>query len=121
MQRLYSMFPAGAPGVALLVLRCCIATALASIAFPSEWQHRAFFALLIMLGLGLLTPMVCALAIMAVLLDLPHLRHSNPVELGIVLLSASSYAFLGPGAYSIDGRLFGRRMLVSTNSSERDD
>jgi hypothetical protein len=41
------------------------------------------------------------------------------VELGVVLLSASAYAFLGPGAYSIDGRLFGRRMLVSTDSSRK--
>ena len=113
------MFPAGPPGVALLVLRGCIATALAGIAFPTGWEHVAFLVLLGMLCVGLLTPVVCALVSVTVLLDLPHLRDGNPVELGVVLLSASAYAFLGPGAYSIDGRLFGRRMLVSTDSSRK--
>ena len=117
-QRLYSMFPAGAPGVALLVLRSCIATALSGIAFPSGWQHVAFLGWLSLLWLGLLTPAVCAVAAAAVLLDLSHLRDVNAVETGIVLLSACSFAFIGPGAYSIDARLFGRRMLVSTDSSE---
>jgi len=42
----------------------------------------------------------------------------NGIEIGIVLLSTASYACLGPGAYSIDARLFGRRILVSTDSSE---
>jgi hypothetical protein len=117
-QRLYSMFPAGVPGVALLVLRCCIAAALAGTAFPSGWQHVAFLCLLSLLFLGLLTPIVCGVAVLSVFFDLSQVRNMNPIEIGIVLLSTASYACLGPGAYSIDARLFGRRMLVSTDSSE---
>jgi hypothetical protein len=117
-QRLYSMFPAGVPGVALLVLRCCIAVALAGTAFPSGWQHVAFLCLLSLLLLGLLTPIVCGLAVLSVFLDLSEVRNMNAIGIGIILLSTVSYACIGPGAYSIDARLFGRRMLVSTDSSE---
>jgi hypothetical protein len=111
------MFPGGAPGAALLVLRGCIAGALVHVAFPTGWKHLAFLALLSLLCLGLLTPVVCAFAVLAVLLDLTYLRDISAVEVGIVLLSTSSYAFLGPGAYSIDARLFGRRVIISTGSS----
>lgn len=112
------MFPAGVPGVALLVLRCCIAVALAETAFPAGWQHVAFLCLLSLLFLGLLTPIVCGVAVLSVFFDLSQVRNMNAIEIGIVLLSTASYACLGPGAYSIDARLFGRRMLVSTDSSE---
>ena len=110
------MFPAGTPGVALLVLRGCIGAALVGITIPSGWSHIAFWALLGALCIGLLTPVVCILAVIFVLLDLPHIRGPSPVELGIILLSTCSYAVLGPGAYSIDARLFGRRILISTDS-----
>ena len=49
--------------------------------------------------------------------DLSQVRDMNAIEIGIVLLSTASYACIGPGAYSIDARLFGRRMLVSTDPS----
>ncbi len=117
------MFPTGTPGVALLVLRCCLATALAGIALPGGAPHLAFLVLLSLLCLGLLTPVVCALAVIAVLLELPYLRGVGAADVGIVLLSTLAYAFLGPGAYSIDARLFGRRVIVSNEASHttRDD
>jgi hypothetical protein len=112
------MFPVGSPGVALLVLRGCIVAALVGIAFPTGWQHFAFLGLLGMLCLGLLTPVVCGVAAAAVLLDWSHLRTGSSVQLSIVVLATLAYAFLGPGAYSVDARLFGRRILVSTDSSQ---
>jgi hypothetical protein len=111
------MFPAGVPGAALLVIRCCIATALAGIAFPAGWRHVAFMVLLGMLCLGVFTPVVCLAATFLVLLDLPHLLTENVIEVIIVLLCSCSFAFLGPGAFSIDARLFARRMLLSDRSS----
>jgi hypothetical protein len=111
------MFPAGAPGAALFVIRCCIATALAGIAFPAGWRHVAFVMLLAMLCLGLFTPVVCLAATLLALLDLPHLLTENMIEVIIVLLSAGSFTFLGPGAFSIDARLFARRMVLSDRSS----
>lgn len=117
------MFPVGFPGAALLVLRGCIAASLAGIAFPSGWQHWVFFGLLILLCIGLLTPIVCGVAVAAVFLDLPQLQSGNMTHFVIVVAAAIAYAFLGPGAYSIDARLFGRRKLLSTDAPwpERDD
>ena len=101
------------------MLRCCIAAALAGTGFPSGWQHVAFLCLLSLLFLGLLTPIVCGVAVLSVFFDLYQVRNMNAIEIGIVLLSTASYACLGPGAYSIDAWLFGRRMLVSTDTTER--
>jgi hypothetical protein len=117
------MFPVGLPGVALLVLRGCVAVSFASVAFPVGWQHVVFLGLLILLCIGLFTPVVCVVAVVAVFLDFPQLRSGNMTQLIIVAAAALAYAFLGPGAYSVDARLFGRRMLLSTDAPwpERDD
>ncbi len=122
-QRLYTMFPTGFPGAALLVLRGCIAASFAGIAFLSGWQHWIFVGLLTLLCVGLFTPIVCGVAVAAVCLDLPQLQSGNMSQLAIVAAAAIAYAFLGPGAYSIDARLFGRRKLLSTDARwvERDD
>lgn len=112
------MFPGGAPGVALFVLRNCIAVALAGSAFPTGWQHSTFLVLLGMLCVGLLTPAVCVLAALAVLFELARSRGIPNATVSVVVLSTLSLAVLGPGAFSVDARLFGRRMLVSTSSSD---
>jgi hypothetical protein len=117
------MFPVGLPGAALLVLRGCIAVSFAGIAFPAGWQHWVFLGLLTLLCIGLLTPIVCGVAVAAIFLDLPQLQPGNLTQLIIVAAAAVAYAFLGPGAYSVDARLFGRRKLLSTDEPwpERDD
>jgi hypothetical protein len=112
------MFPAGAPGMALLVLRNCIAVALAGCAFATGWQHLVFVALLSMMCIGLLTPAVCGVSALAALAQLVYLGIAPNANVILIVLSTLSLAFLGPGAFSIDGRLFGRRMLVSTSSRD---
>jgi hypothetical protein len=115
------MFPAGAPGAALLVIRCCIATALAGIAFPAGWRHIAFMSLLGMLCLGVFTPVVCLTATIAALTDLSYLLTENRIDVVLILLCTSSFTFLGPGAFSVDARLFARRMVLSDRSSKVTD
>lgn len=112
------MFPAGAPGVALFVLRNCIAFQLAGCAFPVGWQHAVFIVLLGMLGIGLLTPVICGLAAVAVLVDLAYSREILNVSVAVVVLSTLSLGSLGPGAFSVDARLFARRIVVSTSSTD---
>jgi uncharacterized membrane protein YphA (DoxX/SURF4 family) len=107
------MFPAGAPGVGLLVLRNCIAVALAGSAFSTGWEHAAFLALLSLLCAGLLTPAVCIAAAAALVFSMAD-SHAMAIHPLLLTLSTLSLAFLGPGAYSVDSRLFGRRVLVST-------
>jgi hypothetical protein len=112
------MFPAGAPGVALLILRNCIAVALAGCAFPVGWQHSMFLILLSMLCIGLLTPAICGVSALAVLFELGYSREIPNAQVALVVLSTVSLAFLGPGAFSVDARLFARRILVSTSSTD---
>ena len=114
------MFPAGAPGVALLVLRNCLAIALAGIVFPAGWQHIGFVALLSLLCIGFLTPAVCVIAAIFVLSNLLTLHVIQSAEPAIIVLSTLSLAVLGPGAFSVDGRLFGRRVVVSSAASSTD-
>ena len=115
------MFPAGAPGIALLVLRNCIAVALSGSAFPAGWQHGAFLALLSLLCIGLLTPAACLLSAVAVLLDQASTRDLQTANLIVIVLATVSFAFLGPGAFSVDARLFGRRLLMSTSEENGPD
>ncbi len=109
------MFPPGAPGAALLVLRICISFALAGTAYPTGGEHIAFLLLLSLVCVGLLTPIACVVAAVSVLFDLPAIHGGASVA--IVVLSTLAYAVLGPGAYSVDARLFGRRVLMSTDST----
>jgi hypothetical protein len=112
------MFPAGAPGIALLVLRNCIAIALAGSAFPVGWEHAAFLILLSMLCFGLFTPVICGIAVVAILFDLVHSPVVSSANIVILALSTLSLALLGPGAFSIDAKIFGRRVLISNASSK---
>jgi uncharacterized membrane protein YphA (DoxX/SURF4 family) len=130
LQRLFSTFPGGRPGVGLLLLR----TALGSVAValgvselsgpivrtPLVWSV-AFTLLIGGVGLivGFLTPFASALVGLSVLgMALAWLPAPQLASLGVtltvvmVLATATGVALLGPGAFSIDGQLFGRREIV---------
>jgi uncharacterized membrane protein YphA (DoxX/SURF4 family) len=122
LQRLFSTFPRGGPGVGLLLLRICFVIALISLAPTSisetssqtigivQFGIAAFAGLFLVVGLW--TPVMGVVAAldemwMAVTLDAPGQGgmwvHTVLAVLGV------SVAMLGPGAWSIDARLFGRR------------
>ncbi|WP_044176852.1 hypothetical protein [Granulicella mallensis] len=118
MQRLFSMFPAGRAGVALLLLRFAAATTLivdgtanwASV--TSLWVLIVFLLPAFSLIVGLLTPygsMICCLIQLVVLFKTGG---SNGFHLAMSILNGGTVALLGPGAYSIDARLFGRQLLI---------
>jgi hypothetical protein len=70
-----------------------------------------------------LTPVAAALAILSGLamtfLYFPsanwHFFYGNPLSLDMVIMAMVS-ALLGPGAFSVDARLFGRRKIVISRS-----
>lgn len=109
------MFPAGAPGIALLILRNCIAFSLAGCAFSAGWQHFVFLSLLSLLCIGLLTPAVCGLAALTVVVEFASLKQLPTANVVVIILSTFALALLGPGAISVDSKLFGRRIVVSTS------
>jgi len=127
MQRLFSMFPLGRPGIALLLMRIALAVMLMdSVARPFLHRGSPLFSLAptavaIALGLGFVTPVCAALS---VLLEVTLWATSGGAIEAVhvcAVMVAIALAMLGPGGYSLDARLFGRRQVILRSDDEHDD
>jgi uncharacterized membrane protein YphA (DoxX/SURF4 family) len=135
MRRLFYFFPGGLPGVGLLLLRGMIAVSLLfhAISFARavepgllEWL---FIVGVSVIGMGLLigfmTPFLAiTVALSAIILGLEFtsliaadIFHVNR-ELFYLVTIALALAALGPGAFSLDARMFGRREIRIPRSRE---
>ena len=121
MQRLYSMFPHGGPGIGLLLLRMAAAAMFAlNILHPFQFSSPALYWLvvsliaLISLALivGFLTPILAVIACLASVANLFLADQTLNFVYILRILTTASLAFLGPGAYSVDAKLFGFRVTV---------
>jgi len=135
LQRLFSTFPSGPPGLGLLLLRAAVGVVLITqgalaLVNGADRTLSTWTLTLIAVGsglsllLGFMTPCGSVLAAMfsaAIALSwLPQDALSvvqTKQAAALVALMAAALAFLGPGAYSIDSRLFGRREIVIPPSS----
>jgi hypothetical protein len=114
MQRLFATFPTAGPGIALLLLRLSVAAAVlieqrtmtGSVAVDSI---RVGLALGV--AIGWFTPILAALCCLFHLAAL--VTDPSGFTTAILSLDAAALTLMGPGAYSIDARLFGRRVLVA--------
>ena len=116
MQRLFSMFPGGLVGATLLILRSAVATTVLLNALHyrtlglSLWHVVGLCLGSLFLISGLLTPYMSVATILLLLCSFRSLDQrvfqylTSLIGLGVI-------AILGPGAYSIDARIFGRRLL----------
>lgn len=121
LQRLFTMFPEGLPGVALVLLR--IAVAIGTVSADSHSPHW-LLALdgpcVLALVLGAFTPLFAGLSLglqwvgWAVVGGYPAMR----LLAGLVTLAL---ALLGPGAYSFDARRFGRRLMTFSDQDRSSD
>jgi uncharacterized membrane protein YphA (DoxX/SURF4 family) len=133
-QRLFAMFPTGSPGVGLIVLRLAVALALvvhgasclageASLGTSVVAVTAALTAGLLLIGL--VTPFAGALAaVLGIGLAMAWLPAPTPnafevpLTAAVVVSAATAIALLGPGAFSMDAALFGRREIPIPKAPE---
>ena len=118
LQKLFSAFPAGWPGVGLLLLRMLVGVTLIAQTVTqvrsSELSAYALaFAALVLLAagcllLGFVTPVV------AILIGLASVAVAFNID---VIVLSIVVALLGPGAFSVDARMFGRREILIPSAS----
>jgi hypothetical protein len=128
MLRLFAGFPTGAPGCGLILLR--VVAALSLQADPSghlaltahtSLPGVALIVLSLLLLVGLLTPVM---ALLAAVIESVVLFTSGTTDLALLLPGPPicvAVALLGPGAYSIDARLFGSRVVILHSSDMPED
>lgn len=112
------MFPAGTPGAALFVLRLLVIATFAvdgtahMAMVTSFWILLGWALLALFLCFGFLTPYCSAVCCLAELYVLLFISGSDSFHLVVSIANGGILMILGPGAYSIDDRIFGRRLLV---------
>jgi len=120
------MFPRGGPGIALLLLRISVAATLLLTLLggprPSLFTLLFAGALLvsIALAIGIYTPVVSSTVSVYAIADLLIGLRFDWLVVSLVLDSIA-LALLGPGAYSLDARLYGLRVMVVPPRRDTDD
>lgn len=135
LQRLFTTFLEGWPGVGLLLLRVAVGVTVAiqGAAYlsdhfnptPETWAVcSSAIACGALLLIGFLTPVASVLlGLGAIAVSLSWFPATIPNLLGakstifFIVIMAAAIALLGPGAYSIDARLFGRREIIIPRTS----
>jgi putative oxidoreductase len=120
LQRLFSTFASGWPGVGLFLQRLVTAAALISCAAVDLKQSSLHALVLaqslaagagVLLLLGLWTPVIGA-AIAVLEVWVAFLQAGDPLAPILLATIAGTLAIVGPGAWSFDARLFGRKHIT---------
>ncbi len=138
MQRFFAAFPGERPGVGLLLLRATVGVAAivqAGVHFVERdgqmlWTTWAFGLPAVVSGalllIGFLTPVVAILGGLAsAALAMSRFPASNATSFDcrlatlVMVAVAGAIVFLGPGAFSVDSHLFGRREIIIPPSNSR--
>jgi putative oxidoreductase len=118
MQRLFSTFPEGWPGTGLLFLRAVVVipsvqhgiAGIVTAPLPALAAHLVATCAAALLLAGFWTPIAgVAMAVAEVSLAFSH-SHDPWIHILLGALGAA-LAMLGPGAWSVDARLFGRKRI----------
>jgi hypothetical protein len=121
------MFPQGGPGIGLLLLRIAAAGMFALnlthwFNFSSNALYWVIVLLIGLISLGLLLGFLTSiLTIITCAAAVANLLSDQPLDVVYILriLTSAALFFLGPGAYSVDARLFGLRVTVVPPRKEK--
>jgi uncharacterized membrane protein YphA (DoxX/SURF4 family) len=112
------MYPCGAPGLGLLLLRLTVAMQLMGAlratnpGQPALWQMLTLGLVELLLCAGALTPFVSLLCFLFGLVCLGAGTLDSIFMSAVAVMTALALMLAGPGAYSADAKWFGRRLLV---------
>jgi hypothetical protein len=116
------MFPDGTAGWGLLLLRGCAAGMLirnsildATVSIPI-WEIAAVGVLAVAFCLGVYTPLSCCVSGLLQILVLLRPHQPNSLHFVFTFCVTAALFLLGPGAFSVDSRLFGRRLILHSES-----
>jgi uncharacterized membrane protein YphA (DoxX/SURF4 family) len=116
------MFPGGAAGWGLLLLRLCaagmlirISTLNATVPMPT-WEIAAVVTLVGAFSLGVFTPLSCCVSVVLQIFILLRAHEPDYFRFAFSFCVNAVLFLLGPGAFSLDSRLFGRRLIVHSDS-----
>ena len=118
MQRPLPSFPAHAQGAGLVLLRASVTLAVLVAAIEhvrrtgDAWPVVVSVAAVSGLGLGLWTAASCVLALSIELACALCDGSGVSLRTGVGIVQGLALLLLGPGAYSVDGHRFGRRVVV---------
>jgi hypothetical protein len=134
LQRTFSRFPGGSPGSGLLLLRAAIGCAFIALAaaYLVDWHdlRTATVAVCVvemvsglLLVAGYLTPLAAVSAALSCVCSLAWLQAPLPnffeskSATALAMAVVASLVCLGPGAFSLDSHLFGRREIIIPDAS----
>jgi hypothetical protein len=115
MSNMFFAFPGGLAGTALLLLRASLVLFLVSASavqpFSGAWATAALYLLAITITAGFHTRIAAALSAVGLMLLVWPMGWIPPMPYLIHALDAVALALIGPGAFSIDALMFGRRTM----------
>src|SRR5260370_14296352 len=112
------MFRSGRTGVALVIIRRCLLGTLLLHLFRYGpimswgWTVPAILLVAVALALGGATCLACVLFYAA---EIGYKLTAHGFDSGVLMVSIAvgiAFAMLGPGAYSLDARIFGRHVIT---------
>jgi hypothetical protein len=111
------MFPQGGPGVALLLLRITVVALLITVGvhYNGSFYRLVLAAVLLVslsLFIGFLTPFLCVVSGAFIVGNIILNPSASTVVCVVAIVNAVALGLLGPGAYSLDSKLFGRQVTV---------
>ncbi|UNU44457.1 hypothetical protein EAO27_18385 [Sphingopyxis sp. YF1] len=121
MRSIVSSYPGGAAALGLALLRCSVAIPLLADMLRTAaplWQPVGIGLLIAGLLCGFRARLLAAICCLAALTDAAS---GDGAATAIQLLDAFALALLGPGAWSIDALLFGRKTIVVPGRSTGND